>query len=129
VEENKMSDKENKKINFEGVCPFCGQVSLDEECNCDGAQRERKIQSQIQRATDTIYELFGPDCTENGYAPVADESIKLMREIVEQVAYWKMYSASLHIANGIKAKFSRTASGKIKIERSETKKQSLEVED
>lgn len=32
-----MSDKENKKINFEGVCPFCGQVSLDEECNCDGA--------------------------------------------------------------------------------------------
>ena len=124
-----MSDKENKKINFEGICPFCGQVSLDEECNCDGAQRERKIQSQIQRATDTIYELFGPDCTENGYAPVADESIKLMREIVEQVAYWKMYSASLHIANGIKAKISRTASGKIKIERSETKKQSLEVED
>lgn len=43
-----MSDKENKKINFEGVCPFCGQVSLDEECNCDGAQRERKIQSQME---------------------------------------------------------------------------------
>lgn len=124
-----MNDNENKKINFEGVCPFCGQVSLNEECNCDGAQRERKIQSQIRRATDTIYELFGPDCTENGYIPIADESIKLMREIVEQVAYWKMYSASLHIANGLKAKISRTASGKIKIERSETKKQSLEVED
>ena len=106
-----MNDNENKKINFEGVCPFCGQVSLNEECNCDGAQRERKIQSQIQRATDTIYELFGPDCTENGYIPIADESIKLMCEIVEQVAYWKMYSASLHIANGIKAKISRTASG------------------
>lgn len=124
-----MSDNENKKINFEGICPFCGQVLLDEKCNCDGAQREQKIQSQIQRATDTIYELFGPDCTENGYIPIADESIKLMREIVEQVAYWKMYSASLHIANGVKAKISRTASGKIKIERSETKKQSLEVED
>ena len=52
-----------------------------------------------------------------------------MREIVEQVAYWKMYSASLHIANGVKAKISRTASGKIKIESSETKKQALEVED
>ena len=38
-----MSDKENKKINFEGVCPFCGQVSLDEECNCDGAQRDEKF--------------------------------------------------------------------------------------
>ncbi len=124
-----MSDNENKKINFEGVCPFCGQILLDEKCNCDGAQREQKIQSQIQRATDTIYELFGPNCTENGYVPIADESIKLMREIVEQVAYWKMYSASLHIANGVKAKISRTASGKIKIERSETKKQSLEVED
>lgn len=35
-----MNDNENKKINFEGICPFCGQASLNEECNCDGAQRE-----------------------------------------------------------------------------------------
>lgn len=124
-----MSNNENKKINFDDICPYCGQISLGEECDCDGAKRERKIQSQIQRATDTIYELFGSDCTEIGYVPIADESIQLMLEIVKEVAYWKMYSASVHIANGVKAKISRTASGKIKIERSETKKQSLEVED
>lgn len=124
-----MNNDESKMINFDGICPFCGQIALDGECDCDGAKRERKIQEQIQRANDKIYELFGENCTKLGYNPVADESIQLMLEMAEQVAYWKMYSASLYIANGVKAKISRTAGGKIKIERSETKKQSLEVED
>lgn len=54
------------KIDYIGQepCPFCGQISLmDDECNCPGARRDRKIKDQIERAVQAIDEIFGEACS------------------------------------------------------------------
>lgn len=111
------------------TCKFCGQALIGiDECDCWEARREKRIADQISRASLAINDIFGEDCTKQGYIPVADEQINLMNNIAELIANEKLNAASLTLINGTKAKLTRGAKGAIKVERSETKKSSTEVD-
>ena len=112
------------------ACPFCGQITLTGDlCNCPGAKQDRKIKEQIRRAKWTIKEIFGEACTEEGCTPVSEDNIELMNAAVEQIANFKMHAISLVLPSGTRAKLTRSAKGVIKVERSETKKVSEEVQE
>lgn len=120
------------KIGFEreAACPFCGQISLTgDECNCPGARRDRKIKDQIERAAQAIDEIFGEACSEEGYKPVSEDNIDIMNAAAVQIVNYKMHAASFVLSSGTRAKLTRGAKGVIKVERSETKKASTEVEE
>ena len=114
----------------EKACPFCGQVRLGGgDCDCDGAKRARKIADQIERAVGTIDDLFGEGCKESGYKPLPEKELQILNTLVELIANYKMHQAVLSFAGGIRAKLSHGAKGAIKVERSETKKDSAEVKE
>lgn len=128
----KAKPAEVDEIGFEheAACPFCGQISLTgDECNCPGARRDRKIKDQIERAVQAIDEIFGETCSEEGYKPVSEENIDIMNAAAVQIANYKMHAVSLVLSSGTRAKLTRGAKGVIKVERSETKKASTEVEE
>ena len=111
------------------TCEFCGQVFIGkDECDCWKARRAKKIADQISRASLAINDIFGGDCTKQGYSPVADEHIDLMNNIAELIANEKLNAVSLTLPSGTKAKLTRGAKGAINVERSETKKSSTEVD-
>ena len=121
-----------KEIGFddEVACPYCGQIKImGGECDCPGAKRARKIEDQIQRAVEAIEDIFGEACTEEGYKPVSEENIELMDAAAVQIANYKIHAISLILSSGTRAKLTRGAKGVIKVERSETKKNSTEVEE
>ena len=120
----------NVKEFEETACPFCGQVRLGGgDCDCDGAKRARKIEDQIKRAADTIDDLFGESCKERGYKPLPEKEIGTLNVLAELIANYKMHQAMLSFAGGIRAKLSHGTKGAIKVERSETKKDSAEVKE
>lgn len=111
------------------TCKFCGQVFIGEEgCDCWQARREKRIADQIRRAELAINEIFGEECTKQGYIPVSEEHIDLMNNLAKLIANEKIASASLTLVGGTKAKFARGAKNAVKIERSETKKTTTEVD-
>ena len=112
------------------VCEYCGQVLMDgAECDCPGARLDRKIKKQIIKGKAAIQNLFGSACEKEGLTPVADENIEMMDAAVERIANCKMYSVTLVFPEGVKAKLTRSAKGAIKVERTEVKKNGLEVEE
>mgnify|MGYP002539173483 CR=1 FL=1 len=128
----KAKPEDIEKIGFERevACPFCGQISLTgDECNCPGARRDRKIKDQIERAVQAIDEIFGEACSEEGYKPVSEDNIDIMNAAAVQIANYKMHAVSFVLSSGTRAKLTRGAKGVIKVERSETKKASTEVEE
>ena len=114
----------------DGVCDFCGQVILDGgNCDCPEAERQIKIENQIERAAISIQEIFGDKCKENDYEPVQQDNIDIMYDAATQIANHKMHAVSFVLSSGTRAKLTRGAKGVIKVERSETKKMALEVEE
>ena len=91
--------------------------------------RERKIQDQIKRAKIGIQEVFGEGCEESGYKPVSEENIQIMNKAAAQIANYKIHAAQFVLPSGTRAKLTRGAKGAIKVERSETKKLAMEVEE
>ena len=57
------------------------------------------------------------------------KEIGTLNVLTELIANYKMHQAMLSFAGGIRAKLSRGAKGAIKVERSETKKDSAEVKE
>lgn len=123
--------EEMKKIDFEDdACPYCGQVRITEgDCNCDGARRARRIQERIQNAGETIEELFGEECKKDGYTPIPEDNIETLNAAVVQIVNYKLHAASFVLSSGTRAKITRSKGGSIKIERTETKKNSAEVDE
>jgi len=123
-----------------GACRFCGQaninglfdknISLEDaeeqatlKCNCCEAEIYQKITS----AKNNINILFGKGSEEYGMKPTESEKvIEHMNQVVELIADETILNATIQITARTKAKFSLTAKGAIKIERSETKKYQLE---
>lgn len=121
-----------KEIGFEdeAACQYCGQIKImGGDCDCPGAKRARKIEDQIQRAVEAIEEIFGEACTDEGYKPVSEDAIELMSAAAVQIANYKIHAISLVLSSGTRAKLTRGAKEVIKVERSETKKNSTEVEE
>lgn len=117
-------------IKNENVCPYCKQTSLlGDECQCSGARRARKIQDQIERAAEAIDNTFGENCIEAGFLPVPQENIDLMYTAAVQIATHKVHAITITLSSGTRAKLSRGTKGVIKVERSETRKASTEVEE
>lgn len=113
----------------ENVCKYCGQIIIGgAECSCGGARLDKKIQMQKLNARNAINDLFGEGCIAEGYEPLGDEDIEFLKSIAERVAERKVNSVSLIIAGNVRAKFSRGAKGKVKIERSEARSMGTEVE-
>lgn len=123
--------EEMKKIDFEDdACPYCGQVRITEgDCNCDGAKRARRIQERIQNAGETIEELFGEECKKDGYTPIPEDNIETLNAAVVQIVNYKLHAALFVLSSGTRAKITRSKGGSIKIERTETKKNSAEVDE
>lgn len=120
--------KENREVN--DICNYCGQVLMPgTECDCPGAVQERKKEYQIIRAKQAIDEIFGEKSAKDGYIPVKDENIELMKDTAVLIANHKMYSAAFVLSTGTRAKLTRGSNGVIKVERSETKKNKAEVEE
>ncbi len=110
------------------VCKYCGQISVGgEPCRCEGAKQERKIQDQIEKASAAVETIFGENCSDNGYTPIHKSSISILLAAVEQLANSMIYSITFELPDGVKAKLARGAKGRIKVERSETKKVSTEA--
>lgn len=121
---------ENIGFEDEKACKHCGQISLTgDDCNCPGARRERKIQEQIERAAITINEVFGEGCEESGYKPVSEDNINTMYDAAVQIANYKIHAVAFVLPGGVRAKLTRGAKCAIKVERSETKKLVMEVEE
>lgn len=110
-------------------CPFCGQGIFGDECNCDGAKRDRKIKASIFEAKAAIDRIFGEENEKAGFEVVPDESIEMLKDCVEPLAYHKVHAVAFVLSSGTKAKLTRGAKGVIKIERTETKKDSEEIEE
>ena len=129
---SKAQFEEIEKIGFENeaACPYCGQISITGgDCNCEGAKRARRIEAQIWQAKQAIDEIFGEQAEQDGKKPIVEENIAILKTVAEQIANYKLHSASFVLSSGTRAKLTRGSKGVIKIARTETQKDSAEVEE
>lgn len=110
------------------VCQFCGQVLLDNECDCPQSQDERRKVKKIEDAKSRIHLVFVADISEDCIPP-SDEVIEILNDCVEQIVRHKLNSITFDLPGGIKAKISKSRKGSIKIERIETIKNSSETQE
>ena len=117
----------NKDIN---VCEFCGQVTIaPEECRCPGAEKERKTVKRIEKAKEEIDKLFGDGSIALGYVPVSIQNVETLIFTAERIARGMLHKASYHLSTGTKASISAGSDGALKIERTETQKNSAKVDE
>ena len=110
------------------VCKHCGQVVMaGYECECPGAQMEIRTEKQKVKAHEAIDVLFGDQCRSEGYEPVADEELETLKKLADYVAERHLIACTALMGGGIKAKFVRGSEGRVKIERSESKKSQTEI--
>lgn len=129
---SKAQFEEIEKIGFENeaACPYCGQISITGgDCNCEEAKRARRIEARIWQAKQAIDEIFGEQAEQDGKKPIVEENIAILKTVAEQIANYKLHSASFVLSSGTRAKLTRGSKGVIKIERTETQKDSAEVEE
>ena len=112
----------------ENVCKHCGQVLMPGmSCDCPGAQMEARTEMPKVKAHEAINVLFGEGCKADGYEPVSEEELRALKKLADYVAERKLISASALLGGGVKAKFVRGSEGRVKIERSESKKSQTEI--
>lgn len=112
----------------ENVCKHCGQVLIaGGSCDCPETQMEARTEVQKVKAHEAIDELFGAQCKSEGYEPVSEEELVALKRLADYVAERKLISASALLGGGVKAKFVRGSEGRVKIERSESKKAQTEI--
>ena len=117
----------DKNIN---VCEFCGQVTVaGEECKCPGAEKERRTARRIEKANEEIDKLFGDGSIALGYAPVSLSNLEMLRVTADRIARGMLHKASYHLSTGTKASISSGSDGALKIERTESRKNSAKVDE
>ncbi|MDR1001695.1 MAG: hypothetical protein LBL82_00270 [Oscillospiraceae bacterium] len=129
---SKGNTQDTTAIGFdsETACPHCGQIQLSgAECSCHGAKKAAKVANQIIRANEAIQETFGEQCKAKGFIPVTEENIIFLQLAAEQIANCKFYAIAFVLPSGTRAKLTRGAKGTIKVERSETKKVTQDVDE
>lgn len=65
----------------------------------------------------------------DGYTPIPEDNIETLNAAVVQIVNYKLHAASFVLSSGTRAKITRSKGGSIKIERTETKKNSAEVDE
>ena len=114
---------------YEGVCKYCGNVQpimamdqtdanekISENCDCGGAELERKKQLLLQNIKKTI----GRECVDFGLRQVSKEQEELITGMALAVLHGWIESASCKF-EGTTVTIKETG-GKIKLQRTDTKK-------
>ena len=117
-----------------GACVHCGQIfqmqtagncadeQLDkwatEQCDCVGARLERKAVESEEKAKENIEKFFREQCP---------EAADLMKMAVRPVREQKIASVTVDTGFGTKGSVKLTSKGSIKVEKSISKKTSLEA--
>ena len=110
------------------ICKHCGQVVMPGcVCDCAGAQMEARTEMQKVKAHEAIDALFGDHSRSEGYEPVSEDELITLKKLADHVAERKLISATALLGGGVKAKFVRGSEGRVKIERSESKKSQTEI--
>lgn len=120
-----------------GACRYCGQVRMfhtifpwtNDECNevatelcdCSNAQYYTSQKKRKETITEAIEENFG----EQAEHPIP-EVAAIMREAAEPIVEYKVDSVTIK-AGRIKCKLSMTSKGAVKMERTITNNDSVEV--
>lgn len=128
---------------YTGVCSYCGQVAelpapcdteadannlASQRCSCDIAKAERNLRLSVESAKNCVRELFGAPAADRGFAEVkTQKGMDLMLALVDLAAGGEIDSASIVLSGYCKGTVSRTAKGKIKIKRAETKSAEMEA--
>lgn len=118
----------------QGACIYCGQIyqmettgtcteeQLDrwatEKCDCGGAKAEKRRAKTEETAKTNIEKLF-----RENYPEAADIMWKSVNHIIEN----KIASITIDTGFGIKGKVSLTNKGMVKVEKTVSKKTSLEA--
>lgn len=118
-----------------GSCRFCGQMAqietllpwpqekLDEAatemCKCGAAQNYASRKKRVEKAKRTIERQFGK------YLP--ETAVGLLKTAVELIGEDQIDSLTLDAGNGLKGKISMTSKGNIKVEKTETRKETQEA--
>lgn len=118
-----------------GSCRFCGQMAqietllpwpqekLDEAatemCKCGAAQNYASRKKRMEKAKRTIERQFGK------YLP--ETAVGLLKTAVELIGEDQIDSLTLDAGNGLKGKISMTSKGNIKVEKTETRKETQEA--
>jgi len=120
------------------TCRFCGQtkvVDLDvfpdptaadehvsRECGCHGAyeyRQELEREQSLERAKKQIEDLFGKGAPGYGLLSAIDEVKEVLFEAARLVYDFKIKDLTVSISPCVKAKVSRSAKGKIVLNRSD----------
>ena len=110
-----------------GTCRFCGQRRLvrfaggmsqeeldriaTDECNCDGAIRERNIRYEASKARTAAAKVI---------APRFPDAAKILSEAADATAHGIFHGISIGLGNGAKASMTLTKSGAVSVKLSET---------
>lgn len=119
---------------YEGQCKYCGNIQpimamdqidanekISEQCECKGAERERKKEMLLQNLED----VTGENAIELGFRPVGPEQKEILENMALAVFYGKLKSASTKIGGSTISIVH--AADKTKIKRTDTKSQQLEA--
>lgn len=134
LEEMKREHPEGLEVQT-GSCRFCGQMAqienlvpwpqekVDEAatelCGCEAAQNYTSRKKRIERAKRTVKRQF-ETC-------LPDRAVKILETAVELIEEAQIDSLTLDAGNGLKGKVSITAKGGIKVEKTETRKETQEA--
>ncbi len=99
------------------TCKFCGQIRIDGvRCDCNEAKAEVRRENYLERAREEIDKLLGAD--------IDEEITERIKETAEYISYGKLNVAKFTTANNVTVTVKKVADGAIKIERSESIKNS-----
>lgn len=128
--------------NYVGCCKYCGQLLngnnefenqdtadawATARCNCSMATIKRRQAEQVENAKERVEQLFGVDCKEYGFSPIANEStIDLLNAAIEHVAGGHVLQVSIATNGDGVAKVSMNSKGNIRVQRSVTRAYQLE---
>lgn len=114
-----------------GFCEYCGQGFETEYegelanyqakhlCNCDGAYAWKKRKEQIQRACETLGEIFAYSFSENGIRTVDEENgiLDILKRTIPYMVSGEVGSVVIKIGSIGKITLSCDSEGKIKIKK------------
>lgn len=116
-----------------GACRYCGQLMpfetsglakeddlnewATEKCDCTEAKIYTKRKKSMAGAKDKIQSFFGHDTGASGVS-----AIKILDIAVDAIFERQIDSLTVVIGNGCQGKVSQNSKGKIKVERTDTRK-------
>ncbi len=103
------------------TCEFCGQVVMDDYCDCPEAEKERRIIAMKKEAKDIVDDI-GQD------ASIDVDVIEVLKDAIEIIADGVVKKIALQLNAGMKFTIKMGTKQKIEIEQSQTTKMKAETQ-